>query len=77
MNDKDMRVGGLALATTAVTIVDILAPTPEDFLPVLGWVDEITLLGLTGKFWMEYFGGRTMEDLARDFGFGAQGQGQG
>jgi len=60
---NDLRVAGLATLTTAIAIADTALPTPEDLAPILGWVDEVALWGLSAKLWLEYFKGTRLEDL--------------
>jgi hypothetical protein len=39
---------------TILFILDLLLPTPEDAVPVIGWMDELLLLTLTAlSFFME------------------------
>lgn len=60
---QDLRVAGLATAATIAAIADTLLPTPEDLYPVLGWIDEVALLGLSAKLWFEYLKGTKLEEL--------------
>jgi len=59
----DPRVAGLATITTIIAVADTLMPTPEDLAPLLGWVDEVALWGLSAKLWIEFLKGTKLEDL--------------
>jgi len=60
---QDIRLAGLATAVTIAAIVDTLVPTPEDLYPVVGWIDEAVLWGLSVRLWMSYAEGKTLETL--------------
>ncbi|MHC1624440.1 MAG: hypothetical protein ACXQS2_00285 [Methermicoccaceae archaeon] len=60
---QDPRVAGLATALTVAAIADTLLPTPEDLWPILGWVDETILWGLSAKLWISFLEGRKLEEI--------------
>ncbi|RLG58201.1 MAG: hypothetical protein DRN95_04680 [Candidatus Hydrothermarchaeota archaeon] len=63
MVERDIRVAGLATIVTIAAILDTLWETPEEFYPLLGWIDEAILWGLAAKLWLSFTKGETLEDL--------------
>lgn len=59
----DWRVGLAATVLTVVAIADTVLPTPEDAFPLMGWVDEVALWGLSMKFWVEYLSNTQFEKI--------------
>jgi len=62
---QDERMAWLATALTVLAVADTLLPTPEDWFPLLGWLDEAALWGLAIRSWIGYFKGEKIEDVGR------------
>ena len=62
---QDLRVATAATILTVAAVADTVLPTPEDWFPLIGWVDEAILWGLTIRMWMSYFKGEKLEDIFR------------
>ena len=62
---QDPRVAVAAGILTVAAIADTVLPTPEDLFPLIGWVDEAVLWGLTIRMWASYFKGEKLEDIFR------------
>jgi len=60
---SDIRLMGLATAVTILAIADSLLPTPEDYYPFLGWIDEAILWGLAARLWKDVAMGKTLEEV--------------